>query len=62
MLVLAIFFESLSTADDETPSFIIEIYLRGAFSASEIKYTCGESDEKTTEHKEYPSSKLLAKL
>jgi hypothetical protein len=28
-------------------------------SASEIKFTCGESGEKTTKHKKYPSSNQL---
>jgi hypothetical protein len=41
------------------PSLSIAWIFMQPLSASEIKYTCGESDEKTTEHKKYPSSNQL---
>jgi outer membrane autotransporter protein len=41
------------------PSLSLAWIFMQPLSASEIKYTCGESDEKTTEHKKYPSSNQL---
>ncbi len=41
------------------PSLSIAWIFMQPLSASEIKYTCGESDEKTIEHKKYPSSNQL---
>jgi outer membrane autotransporter protein len=41
------------------PSLSIAWIYMQPLSASEIKYTCGDSDEKTTEHKKYPCANQL---